>query len=246
MPRYQKPIERDLLTSMIVPMNQAGEKLGVINLESEDFVEPTHVAKKELRLLADAIAELYVAKESSDSHRRNVRQVIDDLRDILDEAALPALTKPHIFVASSGSADKEVVGHIRKALAKFDTSLEAVMWSDVMQSGNINQQILADITKSRFGLCYMSEPSDGDDGPTYRDNLNVVFEAGMLHSLTNAPTGEPVGWIPIRELDSPEMPFDFGHERILIVPRDNEALNVDLFHHELEQRLRAILGDKHA
>ena len=59
--------------------------------------------------------------------------------------------------------------------------------------------------------------------PRYDDNANVVFEAGMLHARTlvssDTEGGEPAGWIPVREKASPDPPFDFAAERILVVPR---------------------------
>jgi hypothetical protein len=59
---------------------------------------------------------------------------------------------------------------------------------------------------SRFGICYLSEPTS-DGAHQWDDNKNVVFEAGMLHERTRSHAeqnqGEPTGWIPIREEDSP-------------------------------------------
>ena len=94
------------------------------------------------------------------------------------------------------------------------------------------KQIIETITKSRFGVCYFSEPApDGDsDNHKFIDNVNVIFEAGMFQSLTNSPNVVPVGWIPIREKESPPPPFDFGKERIVEIPRLADGkLNQDLF-----------------
>ena len=107
--------------------------------------------------------------------------------------------------------------------------------------------MLDDISESRFGLCYFSEPADEGERSAFRDNPNVIFEAGMLHSPTNAPTDRPTGWIPIREADSAAMPFDFAHERTVIVPRDDEgSLDGERFEEELERRIKGVLGEKPA
>jgi hypothetical protein len=71
----------------------------------------------------------------------------------------------------------------------------------------------------------------------------VLFEAGMLHSLTNSPVTVPSGWIPIREKNSPKIPFDFASERVLIVARSsNGELMEERFRSDLRRRMTALLG----
>ena len=242
-PQYQKPIDRDLRTSIIVPVTHDDEVLGVINLESQGYIESTQVARRELRLLADAIAELYLARVSNRHQAATTRDAIRELRDLLEAGDLPNLKKPHIFMASSGRADKEVVGTINKVLGGFSDHLVPVLWSRSSSSGNITAQILGDIEGSRFGLCYFSEPAEDRAEHGFFDNPNVIFEAGMLHSLTNAPTEHPTGWIPIREEDSPPMPFDFAQQRTLMVPREADGgLNVELFEAQLTRLLDDMVG----
>jgi len=242
-PRYQKPINRDLRTSIIVPVMHDDAVLGVINLESRGYIESTEVARRELRLLADAIAELYVARLSNRHQAVTTRHAIRELRELLEAGDLPTLTKPHIFIASSGRADKEVVGIINDVLDEFSDHLVPVLWSESSSSGNITERILRDIAGSRFGLCYFSELNTDGGEHRFSDNPNVIFEAGMLHSLTNAPTEHPTGWIPIREKDSPPMPFDFAQQRTLMVPRRADGgLNVEGFVSKLRKLLEEIVG----
>jgi hypothetical protein len=239
-PPYQQPIDRDLRTSIIVPVIHEEDLVGVINLESETYVESTRVARRELRLIAEAVGELYLARGSTRHQTATTQDAIEELQTILEADDLPTLTKPRIFIASSGRADSQVVDSIDKVLGEFGDYLVPVLWSASSSSGNITAQILEDITHSRFGLCYFSEPDDDGGEHGYRDNPNVIFEAGMLHSLTNAPTEHPTGWIPIREVDSPPMPFDFAQQRTVMVPRRAEgALDVEGF----EARLTAFLED---
>jgi hypothetical protein len=117
-------------------------------------------------------------------------------------------------------------------------------------AGNINTQIAAEILESRFGICYLSEPDE--DSPAgahqYRDNPNVVFEAGMLHARTTAAAdtdgGEPAGWIPVREQESPPPPFDFAAERIVQVPRSRTGdLNESRLREMLRRRIEALLRE---
>jgi hypothetical protein len=244
-PQYQQPIDRDLKTSVIIPVIHEDDLLGVINLESETYVESTRVARQELRLIAQAIAELYLARGATRHQNDTTQDAIQELQKVLEADDLPTLTKPRIFIASSGRADEQVVDSINKVLDEFDSFLVPLLWSLSSTSGNITAQILEDITRSRFGLCYFSEPDDESGDPAYRDNPNVIFEAGMLHSLTNAPTEHPTGWIPIREVDSPPMPFDFAQQRTLMVPRESDGgLDIEAFESQLAILVDSLVGSR--
>jgi hypothetical protein len=67
----------------------------------------------------------------------------------------------------------------------------------------------------------------------------------MLHERTRANSeqnqGEPTGWIPIREKDSPPAPFDFSGERILEVPRTQSGVNEQRFREMLTRRIAVLL-----
>jgi hypothetical protein len=116
-----------------------------------------------------------------------------------------------------------------------------VQWNGIEESGSITLGLIEEIARSRFGICYLSEPAKGA-GNEYSDNPNVLFEAGMLHSLTNSPIATPAGWVPIRERRSPEIPFDFASERILIITRSNDGrLAEETFRADLRKRVKALL-----
>jgi hypothetical protein len=70
----------------------------------------------------------------------------------------------------------------------------------------------------------------------------------MLHARTTAAAetdgGEPAGWIPIREQESPPAPFDFAAERILQVPRSrNGDLNQSRLRELLRGRITTLLRE---
>lgn len=65
----------------------------------------------------------------------------------------------------------------------------------------------------------------------------------MLHALVNAPDAPPSGWIPVREDDSPQAPFDFADQRIERVPRDKQdQLDEDRFRTQIKRRVTALLS----
>jgi hypothetical protein len=241
LPDYQAPINRDMKTSIIVPLIHWSHTLGVIYLESTSHLEIAEVTKDELTLLADTIAILLELRRANRAQLTGTRAAVSDLGLTLRNTKFPRLTKPQIFVASSGRADDKVLAVIKDALDEFSDALHTVQWNGVDESGSITIGLIEEIARSRFGICYFSEPAD-DAENGFSDNPNVLFEAGMLHSLTNSPVAMPTGWIPIREKQSPKIPFDFASERILIISRRNDGtLAEESFRADLQKRIEALL-----
>ena len=241
LPAYQAPVKRDMKTSIIVPMIHWSHILGVIYLESTSHLEIAEVTKAELTLIADTIAILLELRRANRAQLTGTRAAVSDLGLTLRNTKFPRLTKPQIFVAFSGRADDKVVGVIQEALDEFSDALHTVQWNGIDESGSITLGLIEEIARSRFGICYFSEPAaDAKNG--FSDNPNVLFEAGMLHSLTNSPVAMPTGWIPIREKESPKIPFDFASERILVISRRNDGtLAAESFRADLRRRIEALL-----
>ena len=213
----------------------------MIYLESTSYLEIAEVTKDELTLLADSVAILLELRQANNAQLTGTRAAVSDLSLILHNTKFPRLTKPQIFVAFSGRADDGVIGVIQQVLDEFSTTLRVVQWNRVEESGSITLGLIEEIARSRFGICYFSEPTEGADS-VFSDNPNVLFEAGMLHSLTNSPLTTPTGWIPIREKESPKIPFDFASERILIISRTNDGrLAEETFRADLRKRVEALL-----
>jgi Predicted nucleotide-binding protein containing TIR-like domain len=236
LPGYQSSIDRDMRTSIILPLIHWSRVLGVIYLESTSFLEITEVAKDELLLLADAVAILSELRQTNRAQVTGTRAALQDLKTVLNSTKFPRITKPQVFIAFSSRADDEVVGVIQQVLSEFGEKLRVVLWNKIEESGSITLRLIEEIARSTFGVCYFSEPVEGSDRQ-FEDNPNVLFEAGMLHSLTNSPVGTPSGWIPIREKQSPRIPFDFATERILLIERSPDG-------ELMEERFRASLRSK--
>ena len=82
---------------------------------------------------------------------------------------------------------------------------------------------------------------DADLPALYRatDRNSLDAERRFLRSLQNQ--GEPTGWIPIREEDSPAAPFDFSGERIPHVPCAGSRVNEQWFPVLLTRRIDTLL-----
>jgi hypothetical protein len=243
LPSYKAPMDGDLLTSIVLPMRRPNDRiLGVMALESTTYLDITEFDTAELDLLADALGVLLDLRELHAVQTQGTRDAIRNLRRIKDVVVFPQIAKPQIFVAFSARADREVVGVLGEVLKEFSDRLRVVQWNRIADSGAITSQIADAIATSRFGLCYFSEPrADGEH--SYADNPNVLFEAGMLHALEALSAYERTGWIPIREEDSPPLPFDFAGERVEPVPRDADGhVNEERFRSRLQARIERLLA----
>lgn len=244
LPCFDRPSDAGIRSVVFVPLRQKGRTIGLLDLQSPQYNEITTKITDELILIADTLTVLQDLLDLNKAQREHTLEAIKLHSTALNEESWPPLTKPKIFVASSGEADDTVMGTIRSVLNEFSDQLDVHYWKDSSTSGNINWEILQQVKESQFGLCYFSEPVDDPKGEyTYQDNINVVFEAGMFQSQTNPNvTDDPTGWIPIREQPSPPPPFDFAQQRMIIVERlaDGDP-NIDKLEGSLKDRIENLL-----
>jgi hypothetical protein len=243
LPHHQSASRREVRTLIVVPLRRK-RPLGAFIIESPERLEATEVARSELGLLGEALSTLLELWEVNETNSRGTAEAVADLRDMLMTALFPRLAKPQVFVAHPIRAEEQVIDVLRTVLREYESRLDITFWNQMEEAGNITTQVGELIARSLFGICYLSEPAGGRAGETHRyvDNPNVVFEAGMLHALTNAAGAPPTGWIPIREKESPPAPFDFASERILEVTRTVDGHVASRFAHDLRRRLNALLG----
>lgn len=261
-PGYRVPVtgEREIQdrikTSIILPLQDSEGKLGVWNLETTEKLDITKAAMEELQDISRALTIIF---RSLVNHKKNSLRsglALNALRTTLN-SAIPKLTKPRLFLASSSGARGDVIDAIKSLCNhhRFKNKLELVYWKDIRDPGNINEYLLNELSTCRYGICYFSEQiaeaapgaeSSGDGATLFRDNPNVLFEAGMLHgrSDVDSPVQAPAHWLPIREDErySTRPPFDFASQRMLIVPREEGslALKEDEFRTELKRHLKAL------
>ena len=238
------PFVGNMRTQIVFPLQYGDHVFGVLNLETERLLEYTSFAGEELKLISSAIAIILWLHDTYLNQSLGTRKALENVTRSLRASRNPSpLVKFKIFVASSSRADEQVIGIIHRVINEFHDQVDEVFWKTITESGNVNSQLLAALDECSLGVCYFSEPTlQAADCNQYVDNLNVVFEAGMLHALTNTSTDVPKKWIPVREPQSPATPFDFASERTIIVSRlDNGALNEELFARDLRQRLKAAL-----
>lgn len=247
LPPYRHPtgveINTVIRTSILIPIDE----IGIMAFETHERLEPTPTAKSELTLLAGSIGLLYEKLRNHETTVSNSWTAIQGLEQLVEQGT-PKLTHPRVFLASSSEADQSVIDLIKMVLNDgYRNKLKLCFWEDMHESGNISLQLLQELSKCRYGICYFSEAKPGkpEEGkPHYQDNANVVFEAGMLHGRTDGDPAFPAAWIPVREQDSPTAPFDLSSERTITVPRRKDGkLDKKRLKRMLNDRIKAILEE---
>jgi hypothetical protein len=210
---------KDIYTSIIRPMYQAGRQdgraFGVLNLESTVHLDFNPTTRTEIEKLVDAWAILYSLKVNNELVTTNTAEAWKQL--VRERPAPVATSPPTIFIASSGKAPKDVTDAILDVVKQFP-ELRPEFWGASTTPGDITAEVFSKVTSCRIGICYLSEP-DTLGSYKYRDNANVLFEAGMMESLKHISSQQFTEWIPVREQESPPAEFDFRQLRMLIVER---------------------------
>ena len=215
LPPYSTQSQEDIYTSIMHPLRKEGRPIGVFEFASKRYIEPTPASLEEIKLLAIVISRAYQMYDVHRTQRDSTKRALQMLEKSLKTDGWMNLALPQIFVAYPGTEYQEteteaeaehkaVINTIRNVVDKFKDIITPIFWEDVTDTGNINEQVIRDISNSAFGLCYFSEPIAGGK---FRDNANVLFEAGMMQALSNSPNSLLKAWIPIRERESAENSF---------------------------------------
>jgi hypothetical protein len=235
-------------TAIIMTTRDAtGRSNGAFLIEIANPVRPTQALRREMQLLAESVGLLHATDVSTREQREGTNMAIARLGDLVRQLELDTGPRPLLFVASSHRAKEDVMDALSEVLDEFESYVYVQHWGEIHHPGNINLQLVEKIKKAQYGICYLSElveesAADGVAGPRFRDNSNVLVEAGMLHMVTSSATDAVTGWIPVREEDSPDLPFDLENQRRVIVARDaSGAMKKQEFIRDLRAKLMSLL-----
>lgn len=244
-PKYISFNDYKIKTSIICPITINGSS-GVVNFESKKYFEPNDKIKQVLLDVSHALHRLYLRVHEVETLYNEALHAIDKVISYTVEPTVSDSETPYVFFASPDKSDEKVIGIVKEVFNKQFPNFHLIFWRDISDSGNVDTQIVTKISQCKYGVCYFSEQKMKKGKALYFDNVNVVFEAGMLHILCNGESKELCsvkGWLPIREKCSSKPPFDFSHERILKVDRLNGGnLNEESFRTALTERLKSLLS----
>jgi hypothetical protein len=236
-PRYARiPQVTQSKTSIILPLFRGSHVFGVMNVESKVYLRVSNITFHELDRIARAIGVLRHTKESTELIDRRTNAAWQRLEK---GNFSPVFGNLQLFLASSGRATNDVMGEVKNTLAKFEAHFDHFDWTEP-GAGDIKTIIWKNISRSRFAICYLSEPAAAGP-PKYQDNPNVLIECGMLYALRESRQSSQ-NFVIIREPDSPPSPFDINSEYMLIVPRSHDGtLNREGLRDKLDVHIRSLL-----
>lgn len=242
-PKYEEVEDIETKTSIILPLKIGDSYFGVINVESPEYLPRSYQWLSELRKLANAVAILHRLKEINILQTNSTKAARDCLKEgVTDRVFVPVTGRNDMFFASSSRADYEVVGIINEVLNEYKTDFELVHWTDISH-GDIHDEIWENISTCTYGICYFSEPEEEPTAHRFRDNPNVLFEAGMLFALRKARRTPLKAIVLVREANATAIPFDFNAEYITLVPRMSDGrLNEQRFRGLLNRHIRTMLN----
>jgi len=237
-PRYAQISDVPARTSILQPLKTTAEHFGVMNVESVVRLPPTDPWLRELTKIARAISILYVQKDNFKLREQSTFEA----KRRLEIGDFPILSPiRHMFLASAAKADDEVVGVLKEVLDGPRSGYDLLLQWTEPQPGSISQRICDNLSTCTFGACYLSEFAEPASRYRYRDNANVLFEAGMLLALRKNRSSSVQDLLLVREPDSPSLPFDLSDERMLIVPRvQGGELNKEAFRNEVRKHTTAM------
>ena len=196
------------------------------------------------------MGKLFQLYEGRRFQKRNTSSVINDfennLRDFKDEHKGYFFDRrPQIFFAFSSRADRAVIGDVKEVIKKdFKEKLELVHWDNHENVGSITPQLLENMNKSDYLICYLSEKDK--KGMMYIDNPNVLIELGFFigkHMRSNHFKNILI----LREENSQtNIPFDIQDIFTLYIPRfeEEDSLNSDRFISHLTEKVRGLLSNE--
>ena len=248
LPTYVRMHDKPSRTLVALPLKQHGQKLGVLVIEFDRRIPITRGARREAELVRQALGRLLWLQDASESHHEGTRKALEELKSVVGNSSA-SIDPPMMFFAYSGNSDKEVIETIKRIVVnEYDDRVLLLPWDQMDNPGQINDQIVQEISRCTYGICYLSELVDGDvddlRNQRYIDNSNVLIEAGMLYALRNSRLAPTVAWIPVREADdrTEAVPFDFVAERMIQVPRSEGGnLLVEEFGEVIRKRINAML-----
>ncbi len=246
----------EIKTSVIIPirrdnkMDNNNHILGVVNFESEKYLKPNKQAQEELKKISFTLGKLFQLYEGRRFQKSNTSSVINDfendLRDFKDEHIGYFFDRrPQIFFAFSSRADRGVIGEVKEVIGTdFKEKLELVHWDNHENVGSITPQLLENMNKADYLICYLSEKEREE--MEYRDNPNVLIELGFFigkHMRFNHFKNILI----LREGRSEtNIPFDIQDIFTLYIPRlgDEQSLNSDRFVSDLSEKIRGLLTNE--
>lgn len=243
LPKYKKPNQIfKAKTSIIIPYFKDEDNdniLGVVNFESTKYLKCDGESRRELVKLSQVISELIYLNHIYHSNTRNTEKVIDKLdMGLIDN--IYNMERETIFLAYPQNSDKEVIKIIKEVVEELNKDLGIdvgiIDWQELSKPEYITPNLFSAIYNSKYGICYISEDINKNK-QRFKDNQNVILEAGFMHSKYHSTQSRGSRWILIREENSDKIMFDLSDIRRVKVKRDEIKIDKKTFKEDLKKSL---------
>ena len=163
----------------------------------------------------------------------NTNNALEKIKEKLEMYKKMPKVKNQIFLAYAENSESDVVNSIKEVIEQDFKNVAYYDWKDNNTTGIITKEIFTQIEESKYGICYFSEINEAGG---YKDNINVMFEAGIMHSKPQYKNM----WIPIREKDSPPKAFDISLLNHIEIERENGKFDKEAFKSKLRDMLKTM------
>lgn len=238
-PKFIRGDSQSLIrTSIIVPYFEKRKNKqfiqGVVNYESNSYLEYTKEERREIEELTQAIAKLMYLYDVYVKQSYNTDKALKKIDEKFELYKSMPKVKNNIFLAYPKNSESDVVDLIKEVIESDFKEISYFDWCENSKTGTITKEIFEQIETSKYGICYLSQK---DGKGRYKDNINVMFEAGLMHSKSQYLNM----WIPIREVASPPKAFDTSGLNHIEIERENGEFDQEAFKKKLRSMLKTMI-----
>lgn len=173
-PKYIRNTNIKARTSIIIPARDIvlSRVIGVVNFESDLYIEFSEARALELEKIVNSIAILYMLNRTFAIQSENTKKGVSYFsKRSQKEINFKRLSKPTIFIASASNAKQDVMAIVIDVLELFKEKglVDYTYWKDMVEPGIVVTQLDEEISRCLFGICYFSQP---DEAKSFIDNPN--------------------------------------------------------------------------
>jgi hypothetical protein len=234
LPKYKSYKQEESRVSIVKVLRDESNKrvFGLFTVESSVALEYSRNANASLAKLANIISVVIRRARETEFKTDNTRNAVNRFLNLVEgsETFAKACAWPTVYYVQADKAEGDVLAIVCEAVTglsatyqkKYGFGLNYRSWRDDARPINIMPGLLNDLRESVVGVVYLSESAGSAIGQ-FRDNMNVLYEAGFMHGL-----GAPFqGCLLIREAESGETPFDIAQTRTIPIRRGHNGLILD-------------------
>ena len=246
LPDFWDYSDTETRTSVLLPLRYGSRVFGVLTLEFGKYYSFSREFIKPLTMLSDSVSRTFWVHYTSKQSLRDSQMTVDNIEEHMSND-FSFLEKQKVFFSFPAKGDPKVVDAVEFLFKSKYPEFKLILWKDSNNPDDIFGYIDSSIRSSVFGICYFTEVMKGKRGIQYKNNPNVLLEAGMMEAYKNYQGNQFRNWIAIREENENPVPFNISHKNTIIIRRDKKSNEMDVkdFTKRLKGFIKQIIKGKH-